>query len=138
MRLRRIKALSEKEFIQIIRDARSLSMAILIPILLLVLFGYALTLDVDNVHVAVWDRDKSQVSSDFIRNFGSSRYFKIIGYYDNYDKLSGLIDENTALMAMVIPEDFSKLISSNKPAPVQLLIDGSDSSTDRFAVTSLV
>lgn len=134
MKLRRVKALTKKEFIQIIRDPRSLSMAILIPVLLLVLFGYALTLDVDNVRLAVWDKDKSQVSFDFIRNFGSSRYFKIIGYYDNYDELSNLIDKNTALMAIVIPEDFSKLIRSNNPASVQLLIDGSDSSTATIAL----
>ena len=109
-------------------------MAIIIPILLLVLFGYALTLDVDNVRMAVWDRDKSQVSSDFIRNFGSSRYFKIIGYYDNYDELLTLIDRNTALMVMVIPENFSELIRSNQPAPIQLLIDGSNSSTATIAL----
>jgi ABC-2 type transport system permease protein len=134
VKLRRIKALTKKEFIQIIRDPRSLGMAIIIPILLLVLFGYALTLDVDNVRMAVWDRDKSQVSSDFIRNFGSSRYFKIIGYYDNYDELLTLIDRNTALMVMVIPENFSELIRSNQPAPIQLLIDGSNSSTATIAL----
>ena len=132
--MRRIKALTKKELIQIIRDPRSLSMAILIPVLLLILFGYALTLDVNNVHMAVWDRDKSQVSFDFIRNFGSSRYFKIIGYYDNYDEMSNLIDKNRALMAIVIPENFSKLIRSDKPAPVQLLVDGSDSSTATIAL----
>ncbi len=129
MTLRRVKALTKKEFIQIVRDPRSLSMAIIIPVLLLVLFGYALTLDVNNVPTAVWDQDKSQLSYDFIRKFGSSRYFKIAGYYENYDELSKLIDENKTLMALIIPEDFSKLINSNNPAPVQLLIDGSDSST---------
>jgi ABC-2 type transport system permease protein len=134
MNLRRVTALTKKEFIQISRDPRSMSMAILIPILLLILFGYALTLDVNNVHLAIWDQDKSQVSFDFIRNFGSSRYFKIIGYYDNYDELSKLIDENKILVAVVIPEDFSKLVRSNKSAPVQLLIDGSDSSTATIAL----
>jgi ABC-2 type transport system permease protein len=134
MKLRRIEALTRKEFIQVIRDPRSLSMAILIPVLLLVLFGYALTLDVNNVSTGVWDQDKSQVSYDFIRNFGSSKYFKITGYYDNYDELSKLIDKNKILMAIIIPEDFSKLIGSNSPAPVQLLIDGSDSSTATIAL----
>jgi ABC-2 type transport system permease protein len=134
VRLRRIKALAKKEFIQIIRDPRSMSLAVLIPVLLLVLFGYALTLDVDNVHLAVWDQDKSQVSYDFLRDFGSSRYFKIIGYYENYDELSTLIDNNTALMAMVIPDDFSKLIRAGKPAPTQLIVDGSDSSTANIAL----
>jgi ABC-2 type transport system permease protein len=134
VRLRRIKALTKKEFIQVVRDPRSLSMAILIPVLLLVLFGYALTLDVDNVHLAVWDQDKSQISYDFIRGFGSSRYFKIVGYYDNYGELSSLIDKNTALMAIVIPEEFSKLMRAGRAAPVQLLIDGSDSSTATIAL----
>jgi ABC-2 type transport system permease protein len=134
MKLRRIIALTKKEFIQIIRDPRSLSMAILIPFLLLFLFGYALTLDVDNVHLAVWDQDMSQVSFDFIRNFQSSGYFKIVGYYDNYDELTKMIDQNRILMIMVIPEDFSKLVRSNKTASVQLLIDGSDSSTATIAL----
>jgi ABC-2 type transport system permease protein len=134
MKLRRVEALTRKEFIQVIRDPRSLSMAILIPVLLLVLFGYALTLDVNNVSTAVWDQDKSQVSSDFIRNFGSSKYFKITGYYDNYNELSKLIDENKILMAIIIPEDFSKLIGSNSPSPVQLIIDGSDSSAATIAL----
>ena len=134
MKLRRIKALTKKEFIQIIRDPRSLSMAILIPVLLLILFGYALTLDVDNVRIAVWDRDKSQISADFIRNFGSSEYFDIVGYYDSYNDMLPFIDKNDVLMVMVIPEDFSKLINANRSAPVQLLIDGSDSSTATIAL----
>jgi len=129
MKLRRVKALTKKEFIQIVRDPRSMGMAIIIPVLMLVLFGYALTLDVNNVPTAVWDQSKTQFSFDFISKFGSSRYFKIIGYYDNYDELSKLIDENKALIAIVIPANFSKLILSDHPAPVQLLIDGSDSST---------
>ena len=71
MKLRRVKALTGKEFIQIARDPRSLGMAIIIPVLLLVLFGYALTLDVNNVPTAVWDQDKTQVSFEFISKFGS-------------------------------------------------------------------
>jgi len=134
MNLRRVIAIAHKEFIQIRRDIRSLALAIAIPILLLVLFGTALTLDVDNVPLVIWDQDKSSQSRDFILNFSNSRYFKIIGYTDNYAKLQEMIDKNQALMAMVIPVDFSSLILAKQPAPVQLLVDGSDSSTATIAI----
>jgi ABC-2 type transport system permease protein len=133
MNLKRVKALTIKEFIQVIRDPRSLALAIFIPILLLVLFGFALTLDVDNIPLAVWDQDKSQASSDFLLDFKNSKYFKIVGYLDNYDQLQHLIDTNKALMAMVISHDFSKCIMSGQPAQVQLIVDGSDSNTATIA-----
>lgn len=134
MNLRRVSAVAKKEFIQIVRDYRSLGLAIVNPILLLCLFGFALSLDVNNVPVAIWNQDKSQVSSDFILNFKNSQYFKIIGYRDNYAQLQSAIDKKEALMAMVIPKDFSKNIRSNQVAPVQLLVDGSDSNTATIAM----
>jgi ABC-2 type transport system permease protein len=133
MNFRRVNALAKKEFIQIVRDYRSLALSIAIPILLLILFGSALTLDVDNISLAVWDQDNTQISRDFIRNFTSSKYFHIVGHYDNYPQMLNLIDSNKVLMVMVIPKDFSKLIRSNQKTPVQLLIDGSDSSTATIA-----
>ncbi len=129
MNLRRVGAISKKEFIQVIRDTRSLSMAIVIPVMLLVLFGYALTLDVDNVPMVIWDRDNSQVSKDFILNFRNSPYFQLVGWYDGYEALSGAIDQGEARFAMVIPKEFSRLVESGREVPVQFLIDGSDSNT---------
>lgn len=134
MNLSRIKAVTKKEFIQIIRDPRSLGMAIAIPMLLLILFGYALTLDVDNVPLAIWDQNKSQISRNYILNFKNSPYFKIAGYFDNYSGLQNYIDKNKSLMALVIPKDFSKLIQSNQETPVQLIVDGSDSNTATIAI----
>jgi len=134
MRPLRIKAIAMKEFIQIFRDPRSLGMAIAIPLLLLVLFGYALTLDVDNVPLTIWDQDKSQVSRDYILNLKNSPYFKIAGYFNGYSGLQDSIDRNKALMALVIPRDFSSLIRANQEAPVQLLVDGSDSNTATIAI----
>jgi len=133
MNLMRLKAITKKEFIQIYRDPRSLGMAVAIPMLLLVLFGYALTLDVDNVPIVIWDQDKSSVSRDFILNFKNSPYFNIIGYCDNYRDIEMLIDTNKAIMALIIPVDFSKLIRTNKEVGVQLLVDGSDSNTATIA-----
>lgn len=134
MNLTRVKALTKKEFIQVARDYRSLTLAVAIPILLLILFGFALSLDVDNVPLAIWDQDKTQISADFIRKFQGSRYFKVVGYFDNYKQLEEMIDRNQALMAMVIGTNFSELIQSSQPAPVQLLIDGSDSNTATIAL----
>ncbi len=134
MNLKRVNAIARKEFIQIIRDYRSLGLAIFIPVLLLMLFGFALTLDVDNVPMIIWNQDKSQASADFILNFKNSRYFKIVGYFDNYTELQDYIDRSKAMMAMVIPKDFSKFIRSNQPAPLQVLVDGSDSNTATIAM----
>ena len=134
MRYLRVKALFKKEFIQISRDPRSLALAVVIPVFLIFLFGYALTLDVDNVPMVVWNQDSSQASNDFILNFKNSRYFKIIGYTDNYRDVQVSIDKSKALMALVIPKDFSKRIQSGRPALAQLLVDGSDSNTATIAL----
>lgn len=133
MNLDRATAVAKKEFIQIIRDPRSLGLAFAIPALLIFLFGYGLTLDVDNVPMAIWNQDNSQISKDFILNFNNSRYFNIVGYYDNYRDMEYLLNKDAALMFMVIPKDFSKYIQAKKIAPVQIIIDGSDSNTARIA-----
>lgn len=134
MNLTRVKALTKKEFIQVARDYRSLALAVAIPVLLLILFGFALSLDVDNIPLAIWNQDKTQISDDFIRKFQGSRYFKIVGYFHNYKQLEDMIDRNQALMAMVIDKNFSELIQSSQLAPVQLLVDGSDSNTATIAL----
>lgn len=134
MNLTRIKAIAKKEFIHIFRDPRSLGMAIAIPMLLLILFGYALTLDVDNVPVAIWDQDKTQISQDYILDFKSSPYFDIVGYFDGYQNMREAIDKNQALMMVVIPADFSRQIESKQATPVQVLVDGSDSNTATIAI----
>jgi ABC-2 type transport system permease protein len=134
MNLMRVRAMSRKEFIQIMRDPRSLGLAIIIPIILLVLFGFALTLDVDNVPLAIWNQDGSKTSRDFILNFRNSKYFQIVGYYNNYRDLQYLLDRSITMMVMVIPKDFSHYLDSGKQAPVQLLVDGSDSNTATIAM----
>ena len=79
MKLMRIRAVSRKEFIHILRDPRSLGMAVAIPMLLLLLFGYALTLDVDNVPLVVWAQEDSPIVQDLVRRFSASPYFSLQG-----------------------------------------------------------
>lgn len=129
----RTRAVFKKEFIQISRDPRSLALAFAIPVLLLVLFGYALSLDIDHIPMAVWNQDGSITAREFLLNFKNSKYFKIIGYYDNYPDMENLIDKGDAMLAMVIHKDFSKYIQSNGFAPLQVIIDGSDSNTAQIA-----
>ncbi|MCK9572609.1 MAG: ABC transporter permease [Candidatus Omnitrophica bacterium] len=135
MNLKRILAISNKEFIQIRRDPRSLSLALFIPVLLLLIFGYALSLDIDKVPTVVWNQDaSSKISRDFLLNFKNSKYFKITKYTDNYRDIEYLIDSGQVMLALVIPKDFSHFIESGKVAPLQLLVDGSDSSTATIAM----
>ncbi len=134
MNLVRVKAIAKKEFIQIWRDPRSLGLGLAIPVVLIVLFGYALSLDIDHVPMVVWDQDKSKTAVDFLLNFKNSRYFDVKAYYDNYRDLEHEINYGTAMMAMVIPKDFSRYMLSNQEAPVQLILDGSDSNTATIAL----
>jgi len=130
----RIRAISRKEFIHIIRDPRSLGMSIAIPMLLLLLFGYALTLDVDDVPMVVWDQEGSQVSREFVSRFTGSPYFSLQAYVTNYRDLERAVDSGKALVALVIPTGFAGKIDSGREAPVQLIVDGSDSNTATIAM----
>ncbi|MBN1526212.1 MAG: ABC transporter permease [Candidatus Omnitrophica bacterium] len=134
MNLVRVKAVANKEFVQIWRDPRSLGLGIIIPVILIVLFGYALSLDIDNIPMVIWDQDKSKASVDFLLNFKDSKYFKILAYYDNYRDMERDINFGRAMMGMVIPKDFSHYMHSNQRAPVQLILDGSDSNTAQVAL----
>lgn len=134
MRVLRVWAISRKEFIHVIRDPRSLGMAIAIPMLLLVLFGYALTLDVDEVLLVVWDQSRSQASREFISRFQGSRYFSLKEYVQNYRELERAIDSGQALVGLIIPPDFAGHLESRRSAAVQLIVDGSDSNTATIAM----
>lgn len=134
MNATRVKAVAKKELIHIFRDPRSLAMAVAIPMLLLVLFGYALTLDVDNVPIVVWDQDKSAPSREYVSRFDGSGYFSIRGYVRNYGEVERAIDSGEALAAVIIPTDFAAKIETGRSAPVQLIMDGSDSNTATIAM----
>jgi len=134
MNATRVKAVAKKEFLHIFRDSRSLAMAIAIPMLLLVLFGSALTLDVDNVPVVIWDQSNSSPSREYVSRLDGSDYFSIRGYVRDYGELERAIDSREALAALIIPADFAAKIETGRSAPVQLIVDGSDSNTATIAM----
>lgn len=134
MKLARLLAVARKEFIHILRDPRSLGMAVAIPMLMLILFGYALTLDVDSVPIAIWDQSGSQASRDLVARFAGSRYFSISSYVHSYRELEKLIDAGDVLMAVVVPRDFAQRIAGGRPAGAQVIVDGSDANTATIAM----
>jgi len=129
MNLSRTWAIAKKEFFHIYRDPRSLGLVILMPALLMLLFGYAVTLDVKKVSMAVLDRDRSQESLNFIQRFSASPYFDLRFWVRDEKEMRRLIDQGEAKMGLVLPWDFSKTIKAEKLIPIQILIDGSDANT---------
>ncbi len=138
MNLRRLWAVARKEFIHIVRDWRSLIMAIAIPVILVLLFGYALTMDLKDVPTVVWDQSRTTRSRDFLSLVQGSPYFALKGYYDNYRQLQQDLDSGKAMIAMVIPHDFAEGVMSGRPVTVQVVADGSDANTARLALSYAV
>jgi len=134
MKLRRVRAVARKEFLHVLRDPRSLIMGLAIPMLLLFMFGYALTLDVDRVPLIVWDQSATPESREFVERFTGSRYFDLAGTTDNYRTIEQAIDTRRALVALVVPTGFARDLQANRPVAVQLLIDGSDANTATIAL----
>jgi len=121
-----IKAITKKEFYHLIRDFRSLYLAFIIPLLLILIFGYALSLDVDNVKTVVVDYDNTELSRDFIRTLDASSYFNVIQHLSDTAAATGYLDQGWTTMAIIIPPDWTRNIKADRETPLQVLLDGSD------------
>ena len=131
---RRFMAVARKEWIHIIRDWRSLLLAVVIPAALILLFGYALNMDLRNVPTVVWDQSRSPESREFLSLFDGSPYFSIQQYHTGYSRIQEDLDSGRAMVAVVIPSDFARMIHRGEPVDVQVIVDGSDANTARLAV----
>ncbi|MBF0502613.1 MAG: ABC transporter permease [Candidatus Riflebacteria bacterium] len=134
MKLQRLWAISRKEFRQISRDPRSLGLAFGLPLTLLIIFGYALSLDVDRVPLAVWDQCQDTVSRNLISLFQGSRYFSVSYRVTRYDEIDKLLESRKAMAALVIPSDFSRRVERGAKAKAQFILDGSDANTATIAL----
>jgi len=136
-----IKAVSRKEFYHLIRDFRSMYLAFIIPLLLILMFGYALSLDVDNVKTMVVDHDRTELSRDFIRKLDASSYFKVIYHLRDTVAAIRYLDQGSTTMAVVIPPGWTEDIKADREAQMQVLLDGSDpnfASLSRGYITAFV
>jgi ABC-2 type transport system permease protein len=134
MNLRRLKAVAKKEFLHVLRDPRSLMMGIGMPMLLLFLFGYALTLDVDRVPLLVWDQQQNTESRELISRFSGSRYFDLKQYASDYRQIEQAIDRRDAMIALVIPTDLTRRLSKGETVALQVVVDGSDPNSATIAL----
>jgi ABC-2 type transport system permease protein len=127
--------LIEKELRQIVRDKRTLSILLLVPAFMLVMFGYALTFDVTHLSLAVCDQDKSHVSRRFIERFLHSEYFDLTYYIHDADEFNEFLDDGNITVALRIPRGFSSDMKSGKTADIQILVDGVNPTSASSAVS---
>ncbi|MGO9622530.1 MAG: ABC transporter permease [Desulfobaccales bacterium] len=129
MNLSRTWAIFRKEVIHVRRDPISLLEIILLPLILMLLYGYALTFDIKKVTLAVYDQERSQLSEDLVKRFQSTEYFNLVRFAQSYAELKDLITRQEVQVGLIIPYDFSWSYQTGKTAKVQALVDGTDSNT---------
>ena len=131
--LARLWAIARKEGNQLRRDARSLGLAFVLPVIMLILFGYAITTDVQHITTAIVDRDHTPESRALREAFSESNYFMVKATPQTDVGVEELIDLAKVRVVIVIPERFSSDLKSGRSAPVELLLDGSDAKTATVA-----
>jgi ABC-2 type transport system permease protein len=133
MSLERLLAMSRKEAIQLRRDPRSLLMAFMLPVLLILFFGYAISFDVKNIELGVLDQSNTAPSRDLIERFESSGYFNILAYPARPADIDDLLRRGQVKLVLVIPPEFARDLAAGRPAQVQIVLDGSDANTATIA-----
>jgi len=119
----------KKEFIQLRQDKKMFGVSFIAPVFQLLILGYAATFDVSKIPMAVCDFDNSVSSRALIRNFTSTEYFRIVGYCDKTSEIDSQLDDGHASIAVVIPGGFEKKIGSGQSAPLQVIADGTETSS---------
>ena len=134
MSIRRAWAVSEKEFRFIVRDPRSLGVTLVLPVVLLALFGYAINFDIKNISLAVYDPDKTPASRDLAQALTRSGHFRLIAMLASLDDADKTLAAGGAKVVLVIPVDFAADLGAGRPTRIQSLINGSDSLTATIAL----
>ena len=134
MSFTRFLAVARKEVVQILRDSRSLIIVVIMPVVLVLLFGYGVSLDLKGLPIFVYDRDGSQQSQDLLKRFQASAYFDIVRVVNDYPALTRALDDGHARMGIVVPWDFSERLHDGGPVQVQALVDGTDDNTANLLI----
>ncbi|MCX6640735.1 MAG: ABC transporter permease [bacterium] len=129
-------SIARKEFIHIRRDARSLLIIILMPLLQVMLYGYAIDMDVKNIRLGILDQSHTPASRELIRKFTGSDYFELRTEMDRFSQIEENFRKRKIKAALVIPADYATSIQREATTPVQLLIDGSDSNTGSIVLNA--
>lgn len=124
MNVRRIAAVASKEWRETVRDRMFLALAFLIPILWMLVFGYGMVLDVENIPYALLDRDQSALSRDYLYRFQQSRYFDFKGTLLDERDADPLLAASRVRAVIIVPEKFQERLLAGQPVGVQTLVDG--------------
>jgi len=130
----RIRAIIKKEFRQISRDIGTLGTLVILPLALLILFGYAISLDVKEIRLAVWDLDRTDLSREYVRGFFNSSYFTFQSVINSSQGRDRALAEGKALAVLTIPTGFARTIERGETVSVQFLVDASNSTTASTAI----
>lgn len=130
----RTAALAVKELAHIRRDPQMLAFALLLPVVLLLLFGYAISFDLDHIPLAVVDRDQTADSRALARRMTAGDLFVPVASAPSAEAVVPLLRRDVARAALVIDDDYTRALRRGEPAPVQLLVDGADNSTAAVAM----
>jgi ABC-2 type transport system permease protein len=125
----RIGIVAWKELRQLRRDRLTLAMMTALPVMQLLLFGYAINTDVRHVPMVVYDQDHSAASRDLYRSLEATQFYDVVGHVQNYDEIEQALRAGTARVALVIPARYASSIVRGRPVQVQLVVDGSDPQT---------
>lgn len=131
---RRTCAIARKECCHVVRDVRSLLLALVLPLFLLLLFGYALTLDVDRIATVVYDNDRTPESRALVERLRGSRFFRVEAVAGDYRSVEQLIDKGECLMAVTVLRGYARRLLAGDDSAVQILLDGTDSNTASIAL----
>jgi ABC-2 type transport system permease protein len=126
---RRLFAISRKEVLQLRRDPRSLLLAFLLPMALILFFGYAISFDVEDIELGVLDQDRTQHSARLIQAFESSGYFQVTRTLEQSHQAEALLNRGIVRAVLVIPPGFTADLLASRSASLQMLLDGSDANT---------
>jgi ABC-2 type transport system permease protein len=126
VKIRNVRAIVRKEIYHLLRDFRSLYLAFALPLLLILLFGYALSLDVEHIETVVVDHDRTDMSRDFIRRLGASPYFRIAAQLPDARAVTQELDHGRTTLAVIIPPGWTADLRSDRETSLQILLDGSD------------
>ncbi|HEW97853.1 MAG TPA: ABC transporter permease, partial [Beggiatoa sp.] len=124
MNINRVKTLAFKEWREILRDRMFFSLAFVVPISMMLVFGYGIKFDVENIPFAILDQDRSAMSRDYLHQFIDSRYFDYQGDVANENEIDNLIAGSKIRFAIIVPPKFQQTLLSGRPIAVQSLIDG--------------
>lgn len=132
--LRRLRGMLIKEFIQVFRDKRTRILLFAPPIIQMLIFGYAATLEIRHIPTAVLDYDQSQASRDLFSRFAASPYFDVRAHLTDRQQIGDLIDRGEVTVALQVNAGFAQDLGKGQTAGLQVIVDSSNSNTALIAV----